>query len=233
MQEGRNFMITDEMLQEASAVVAMEMLRSIPDEPHTFSVRFEKKMRRLLRRARHPVGYRVMRYAAAIILVITVLFGAVFAASPEVRAAVINWVKSAFHEFFKYSAAGTVPSDVEDVEYEYFLPESFDGYTLITTVEELSGKTYLYFNEQGDVLQFSYSHGLNGEGLFIKREDYDAYSDMVGSCVADIYIAKTESQESVIVWQNPNEHVLFTISAVADKDDLMKFAQIVKRTKKE
>ena len=229
MQESGNFVITDAALQAAAEEVAMAMLLDVPAESHTFSARFEKKMKHLLRRARHPVGYRVLRYAAAILLAITVLFGAVFAASPEVRAAVVSWIKSTFNEFFRYSSQETVPPDVE---YEYFLPESFDDYSLLTTVDEPSGKTFVFCNTQGKILHFSYLCGSNEESIYIKTGDFDVYADVINGCHADIYIAKDAEQANVIVWQDQNKHVLFAISAFANQARLLEMAGKVEKVEK-
>ena len=218
-------MITDETLQVAAEEVAMAMLNNIPKETHSFSARFEKKMQRLLRRAKHPVFYQVMRYAAVIVLAVTVLFGAVFAVSPTVRAAVIGWVQSVFHEFYKYSSEETTPPDVE---YEYYLPESFEDYSLLTAVDEENGKTFVYINANGEILQFSYLRGSDEESYFIETEGYTVYRDKVREYSATIFISKTTERENLIVWQDYDKNVLFTISAFADKDKLLDIAEEIK-----
>lgn len=222
-------MITNETLQVAAEEVAMAMLNNIPKETHSFSARFEKKMQRLLRRAKHPVFYQVMRYAAVIVLAVTVLFGAVFAVSPTVRAAVIGWVQSVFHEFYKYSSEETTPPDVE---YEYYLPESFDDYTLLTEINDEAGKTYIYLNEQGSILQFSYAYNSSVD-MLVRAENYDICEGVVGKIKADIYISKTGLETNVIVWQDPDNKALLTLSAFADKDVLSQLAQKVQKTEKE
>ena len=222
-------MITDETLQVAAEEVAMAMLNIIPKETHSFSARFEKKMQRLLRRAKHPVFYQVMRYAAVIVLAVTVLFGAVFAVSPTVRAAVIGWVQSVFHEFYKYSSEETTPPDVE---YEYYLPESFDDYTLLTEINDESGKTYIYMSALGELLRFTYSY--SGESsIFIDTENNDIYKGLVGEHPADIYISKNMEEANVVVWQDPGNNVLLVLSAFADKEELPQLAQKVQKREKE
>lgn len=229
MQEGRNIVITDDMLQVAAEEVAMAMLRSIPEEPHSFSARFEKKMQRLLRRAKHPVFYQVMRYAAVIVLAVTVLFGAVFAVSPTVRAAVIGWVQSVFHEFYKYSSEETTPPDVE---YEYYLPESFDDYSLLTTIDEIDGKTYIYASTTGMMLQFSYVYG-GKTSMYVNSDNMERFGTVVGELAADVYISKTGTETNVIVWQDPSNDALLVLSAFADKEELPQLAEKVQKREKE
>ena len=222
-------MITNETLQVAAEEVAMAMLNNIPKETHSFSARFEKKMQRLLRRAKHPVFYQVMRYAAVIVLAVTVLFGAVFAVSPTVRAAVIGWVQSVFHEFYKYTSEETTPPDVE---YEYYLPESFDDYTLLTEINDESGKTYIYMSAQGKLLQFTFTYS-GKSSIYVDTENNDMCEGLVGEQPADIYISKSETEANVIVWQDPENNVLFVLSAFANKDELPDLAEKVQKREKE
>lgn len=229
MQESRNFVITDETLQVAAEEVAMAMLNNIPKETHSFSARFEKKMQRLLRRAKHPVFYQVMRYAAVIVLAVTVLFGAVFAVSPTVRAAVIGWVQSVFHEFYKYTTEETTPPDVE---YEYYLPESFDDYSLLTTIDEIDGKTYIYASTTGMMLQFSYVYG-GKTSMYVNSDNMERFGTVVGELAADVYISKTGTETNVIVWQDPSNDVLLVLSAFADKEELPQLAEKAQKREKE
>ena len=222
-------MITDETLQVAAEEVAMAMLNNIPKETHSFSAMFEKKMQRLLRRAKHPVFYQVMRYAAVIVLAVTVLFGAVFAVSPTVRAAVIGWVQSVFHEFYKYSSEETTPPDVE---YEYYLPESFDDYSLLTTIDEIDGKTYIYASTTGMMLQFSYVYG-GKTSMYVNSDNMERFGTVVGELAADVYISKTGTETNVIVWQDPSNDVLLVLSAFADKEELPQLAEKVQKREKE
>ena len=225
MRESTHSVITDAALRVAAEEVAMAMLDDVSAEPHTFSQRFEKKMKRLLRRARHPVGYQVMRYAAAIVLAITVLFGAVFTASPTVRAAVVNWIKSVFHEFSRYSSQETVPPDVE---YEYFLPDQFDDYTLLTAIDDESGKTCIFASNEGKILQFTYAHHGN-VSMFVEGENCNVYSSTVGGVPADIYISRIEREANVIVWKNPNGDMLLVLSAHEGKEELQRLAEKVEK----
>ena len=110
-------MVTNAMLREAAGVAESALLQALENKtfgPHQFSERFERKMNKLVRRAKHPIQYNVMRSAAAILLVAAILFGMVFAISPEVRADVINWIKSTFFEYSQYSGEG----EIDNTEYE-------------------------------------------------------------------------------------------------------------------
>lgn len=218
-------MITDEMLSIAAGEVSLSMVESVPDFPHAFSQRFEKKLRALTRRAEHPVSYQVLRHAAAVLIVVSVGLGVLMAASPTVRAAVIGWVRSTFGSLIQYSTDETTPPDAQ---YDYCLPEAFDGYALLTAVDREHGKLCIYSNAEGEILQFEYIYGEEGAKLFVKPENTTHYSDFVGSLPADIYIS-TNGDNCVIVWKDPAANILFWISMIADKDDLIAVAEKVEK----
>ena len=255
-------MLTDAMLSEAAAEAERFLLTIVPEdgEPHTFSKRFEWKMRKLIRRTNHPIRYQVMRTAAAVVLAIATLFGAVMAISPEARAAVIGWVKSAFHEFFEYSLEkpptndnignsantgatnnSTTPNedkninddsqDNEHVRYEYQLSVIPEGYRELNMVERLDGRTYLYINNSMQMLQFSYTYGAENSSMFAKAEEYEQHSVIVNERPADVYIAIKDSETSGIVWQDVSNNILFQISAIYSKDELIAIAETVEKIK--
>lgn len=240
-------MLTDAMLKEAAAEAERFLLSIVPEdgEPHVFSKRFERKMAKLIRRTNHPIRYQIMRTAAAVLLAITTLFGAVMAVSPEARAAVIGWVKSAFHEFFEYSSeASSTGNNVNDdmnnggssqpsepVKHEYHLSVIPEGYRELKVVERLDGKTYLYVNTSMQMLQFSYTYGAQNSSMFAKAEEYEQYSVVVNERSADVYIAIKESETNGIVWQDIGANVLLQISAICNKEELIKIAETVETIK--
>lgn len=235
-------MLTDAMLREAAAEAERFLLSIVPEEgePHVFSKRFERRISKLIRRANHPIRYKVMRAAAAVVLVIATLFGTVMAVSPEARAAVVGWVKSAFYEFFEYSnevpSTNNAPIDEnndgnnptnEPVKYEYCLSVVPDGYRELNVIEKADGKVYLYINDVGQILQFTYTDDTTSNSLFTKSEDYQQYSASVKDVPADVYITSEENETNVIIWQDLHTNMLFQISAMADYSELIKIAEIV------
>ena len=66
-------MLTDEMLctaaAEADSALCNSLLATMGQE-HVFSARFERRMNRLLHRARHPVLYPLLQRAACFLLLV-------------------------------------------------------------------------------------------------------------------------------------------------------------------
>ena len=220
-------MITDAMLREAAAEAERFMLAHLPEvqEPHVFSLRFERKMQKLISRMKHPIRYQVKRYVAAILLAVILLFGTIFAVSPEVRATVIGWVRSTFLEFFQYSNDDTSKPVIAEYELT-IIPE---GYRQLNVIDKKDGKTYLYVNSDGSFLDFTYAYAIGANDLYTDTENYVQHSTTINGLNADIYISKVEDETSLIVWQDPLENILFSISLKADKTELIKLAESVQK----
>lgn len=224
-------MVTDEMLRDAAIEAELFFLSSLPcsnEKPHIFSEKFEKKMNRLIRRVTHPIRYNILRTAAAILIAILTLFGSIFTLSPEVRANVISWVKSAFHEFFQYSSTGTN----EATEYEYYLDEIPGDYRELNVLDRKDGKTYLYANSMGNILQFTYAYGARMDSVFVKTENYTQSTGIVNGIVADIYLTTQENETNAIIWRDPDTDTLLCINTKADQDSLIALAETVCKREK-
>ena len=220
-------MITDAMLKEAAAEAERFMLAHLPEiqEPHVFSKRFERKMQKLLARAKHPIRYQVVRYVAAVLLAIITLFGAVLAVSPEARATVIGWVRSTFFEYFEYEKENT---DVL-IQDEYELAVVPDGYKELNVIKRTDGIMYVFADNSGNILQFAYAYGDRAESVFVDVSNYQQYSDHVHDFPADIYIATKDDETSVIIWRDTDADVIFRVQAKANQAGLIKIAESVRK----
>ena len=92
-------MVTDAALRDAAAEARDALLAAVMAEQaqlHEFSEDFEKRIRKLTRRANHPLRYQVLRYAAVVVLTLATLFGSLVAFSPEARATFVGWFRAAF-----------------------------------------------------------------------------------------------------------------------------------------
>ena len=63
--------MTDYELDRLTQRVMLDAARleygGLPEEPHTFSPAFERRMKKLLRRGRHPVWYKTLHAAACLL----------------------------------------------------------------------------------------------------------------------------------------------------------------------
>ena len=224
-------MVTDEMLQEAAGEAERTLLASLlgrDTEPHQFSGRFENKMEKLIWRVKHPIRYSVIRYVAAVLIVIMTLFGVLFSASPEVRANVINWFKTTFGIFTQYTPADATPTDMK---YDYVLT-GLDDDALVSEIDRENGKLFIYKGEGKSMIKFSYTYGSDNNEIFIESDGYEVSTTVIGTASADIYISKDGSKNSAIVWFDEEGNAILHISANADKKTLIELANSVQKKEK-
>lgn len=221
-------MITDERLRRALEEYDKAVMAALPEPSacdHQFSPRFERKMRGILRMAKHPVAYKTLQRAACILLALLALFGGVIAFNPDVRAAVIEWVKEQFGQFSHYYHTGeTTPEPAEWKQYELgWLPE---GYVLVDSTSKKNRESFFYVNASEQIIQFFYYYETTS-GTFIKEDEHTHKTVSLGEYSADIYLALDPSRGNAIVWTDPESGMLFYISAVATEDELIQMAASV------
>lgn len=222
-------MVTNAMLRQAAQEAENALLQAVENqtyEPHAFSRLFQKKIGKLIRRAKHPIRYHAIRAAAAIFLLIVTSFGVVFAASPDVRADVINWVRSTFLRYSQYSNSGSSSS----IAYEYFFETIPDGYSELQTIDAKDGQTFLYINKESQILQFTYARGSRNDNFFVKTDLHTHIESFVNGNKADIYITSSDKELSAIVWQDSETKTLLCISAKADMELLIALAESITKS---
>ena len=103
-------MITDAQLRKAAEKSSDLYLCYIERDynstsSHEFSASFEKKIRKLRKRADHPYFYKTLHKAAAVILAILISGSAWLAVDTEARAAFFGWVREIYETYFVYRFA--------------------------------------------------------------------------------------------------------------------------------
>lgn len=222
-------MITDEMLAQAAAELADAINESLPNPSecnHQFSPRFEKKMKRLIRKTHHPVFYRSLRTVASIVLVIMIGFGSTLAISAEARENVFGWVKQKYESFYEYFFEGDV-TPTEPAKYQPgWMPE---GCEFVTTIETDGGEIQVYTDDQGTLIRFSYTSGSADEKVSVDGVSYEKEIVEIHGSLAEIYISPNEDETNSMFWTSEDGLVLFTISGNYDKDTLIKIAENIEK----
>lgn len=218
----------EQELQAAAKRVAESMLEGLPDAEacdHDFSEGFRRKMEALLRRQRRrSVQHTVWRYAAALLLTVTLTFGAVMAVSPQARAAVVQWVRTVYensivYRFFNPAPQGALP------RYELtWLPE---GFTETDAYVSQHGCGFLYMNENTEQgIAFDYSSMRDGTATTITPEEGCTISHTeINGMLADFYQMANDNETNVLVLVDEKADIIFTISANIDKDSIFNIAK--------
>ena len=223
--------MTDRALDDLARRVLLDVcgqeygdaIEELPE--HDFSPAFEKKMKKLIRRADHPIRYRVAQAAACILLAALLSGCTVLAISPEARNAFVGWVREIYDTYFVYRYYGETQALPEDVIYRpSWLP---NGYQIIS--EDIGNQIYIiYENEDGEPALFAYTRASESFTLNIDRDGREISQRVfIGDISADLYIDQDEGENNVLIWTDEHKGLVFYISAQLDCDELIKIAESV------
>lgn len=232
-------MIPEEELKRAAADFDREMMDIIPDSyHHDFSPKFERKMKPLLRRGKHPQAFFFAKAAACFLLVVLLAGAALVTFSPEVRASVAEaftaakrWIRGEQQEapgYYYY-----IPED-EDTGGTYLvryqLTEIPEGYQVDREgAADTDGyASYSNGTEKG-FLKFNYFAPASPGMGFVPAEATEYKTGYVRGHEVDLYLAEKPEGVSVIVWVDPETGYLISIGGVFTEEELLELASGVER----
>lgn len=217
------FAVIENHKRELDAIPAREEL----EHKYSFSPEHEARMEELFAGARRakirPLRF-VQRIAAAIFIAVTLLFGALMTDS-EVRAAVWNAVVEWFPQFTSFTFDTSGGGDTSEHQWRpTFIPH---GYTEVGC--EMVGEiTYFdYTDADGNMLYFWYSNAdISSAASDNERREY---SLVLNDGIEYHTFKGNATVNSSIIWEI--EGSVFTLTSVADFDELLKMAFSVEKIK--
>lgn len=217
----------EDLLREAAPGANDLFLSELPgpkDCHYTVSKRFERKMKKLLKRQKSPVLYWVQRSVACFLLVILLGSATVLTFSAEARAAFFGWVREVYETWTSYLYIGHEQEiDTEDTIYEpQWIP---DGYIQTVPPEDGESVFCIYENSEGLPLVFAYTKGQTSAGLFIKQDDHDIKDTTVGKTPAELYLNHNEDDADTLVWIDKDRNIVCWITAHLSEAELIKIAE--------
>ena len=192
-----------------------------------FSSAFEKKMQKLIRRANHPIRYRVAQVAACLLLAALLSGCTVLAVSPEARAAFVGWIRETYESWFVYRYTGEeqpIPGDA--VYAPTWVPE---GYEEIVTPQVGTYVRSQYENDSSELLTVSYLKGTEKSSLNVEWEGAIVQESSVGNLPADLYLNPNDGP-SILVWTDYERDVAFWITAPLSEGELVKVAESIQQS---
>lgn len=229
--------MTDQALDDLARRVLLDAARqeygSLMEEllEHQFSPAFERRMKKLVRRADHPVGYWTARTAACLLLAGVLLAGSVLALVPEARAALAGWVRDVYESWFEYRNVGeNRPVSENTVYYPAWVPEGYKE-----TAAPQAG-TYVraqYENSDRELLTVSYLKGTEtvygSSALNVEWEGAEVRPVQVGRLSADLYL-NPEEGPNILVWTDEIKDAVFWIVAPLEEAELVRVAESVRES---
>lgn len=214
--------MTEKQLRQAAEEYVQALAEGLDaPEEHTFSRRFERKMRGLLAKAAHPAWAAFGRAVASFAMVVLVLFGSVLAVDAEARELFLGWFRQQMDGAVHFSSRN--PSQ-EDTQYQLtWIPEGYEFYDL---VQEYGGETVLYANEAGDLLRFTYLHPSENGETYLFAGEHDEKQISVQGMTGTLYLPHDTINGKDLIWQN-EAGTLFEISGRCDENVLLRMAESV------
>ena len=201
------------------------------DEVHTFSFAFEQKLRRLKRKANHPVLYGPIRRIAVVFLAILIGFGVWMAVDDSARAAVSGWIRETYNMFFVYRYAEEPAASASDAGMRHYrLTWIPDGYTEYKAVELNGNVTVQYIGANEKRLRFSYTSGSHGTDWLVDTADTVHSTVFINGREADLFTSLREDVSSILLWTSDDEDA-FYVCGFLSETELIKMAESVQLQK--
>ncbi|MDE6454756.1 MAG: DUF4367 domain-containing protein, partial [Dysosmobacter sp.] len=234
--------MTDQELNQLARRVMLDAARlehgALLEEPpeHTFSPAFERKMKKLLRRGRHPVWYRTLHAAACVLLALILSGCAVLAVSQEAREVFAGWVREVHETYFLYRFFGDKEKEPVSDESAVYQPAYVPAGYRMERKNVLDGiVSILYINDQsGSLAVFGCFLDTGSSVLQVERDPEDIHKKVfVNGISADLYLDAEEGEANVLVWVDEENGAAFRISGVFGEEELIAMAESVRATPQE
>ena len=213
--------MTEQVLNQLTRRVMLDAVRleydPLETEPHAFSPAFERRMKRLLRRGRHPVWHKTLHAAACLLLALLLSGCAVLAVSPEAREVFSGWVREVHETYFLYhfeTSAEDCPVKGDEI------PQGLDAGKSVLTCED--GK--------GGRLTITYAQEFDVTGLRPDECKADAVSVLVGEDRAFWFPGREGTRH--LVWVDGESGVFFWISGPLAGEELIRIGEGMEKREK-
>ena len=197
-----------------------------------FSAEYKRKMAKMLRQ---PMGYvrrqtrttaqRILRTAASIALVISILFGAMMLV-PSVRAAVgrvvVEWFET--HTAFRFTGNGQGNTE-HSSWYPEYIPEGYSE----ELYDDAFGSVVIRFSKDSDIISLAYSSAEEGYTFYIDNEHSEERSITINQNDAILYATTHPNYPSHIFWMSDDENTAFLLYAKLSTVELIKIAESVSK----
>lgn len=224
-------MIAEDVLRTAAARSSAVYVRYLEQDfdrehRHEFSPQFEKRIKRICRRANHPFLYKSLQRVASIFLAI-LLGGAIWlTVDVDARAEFFGWVKSVYENYIVYRFEPESHPNDSEIYLPTWLPT---GYNKVSS--DYSGDTAMicYIGPDEHGLVFSYSTDSTNAHWFFDTSVSMVKQVYVNGISADLLISDGSEAINTIVWMS-DHNTVFYISASLPEIDMIKIAESVQKT---
>jgi hypothetical protein len=224
--------MTDQALDELARRVLLDTARQeygeLMKEPpeHSFTPAFEKKMKKLLRRAKHPAWHKFAQAAASLLLVIFLTGCAVLAVSPEAREVFAGWVREVYENYFVYTYQGT---DEGETDQRHYCPTWVpDGWQMTRCEDTGPLMAVTYKNGKGGLLGLvCFKDTSAAAAAAIDTSHADEQDIQVNGMDTHIYVDRYENGNNILIWTDEEEGLFFVLTGPLSNEEMVRIAESV------
>ena len=185
---------------------------------------FEKKIRKLFHRAKHPYFYKAIQRIASIFLAAILVGSMYLAVDTEARAAFLGWIKEVYEHSIVYRI---MPSSAAKDLPHYELTWLPDGFVEPDIYENETVYSALYQNSStGEIVIFDY-YRLSSEVQAKLFTDQQPEHVLVNGIIADFYAASSDSESNNLLWIDTEAGVFCAIDSNLSKDVILHIAESI------
>ena len=229
--------MTDQAMEKLARRIMLDAARQEygllqAEQPeHVFSPAFERKMKKLLRRGKHPVWYKTLHAAACVLLALLLSGCAALAVSPAAREIFEGWVREIHDNYFLYKFFGNEERESVSKEEVLYQPSYVPaGYRIEYRSAFSVGIISIHYidDQTGNIVAFTYFPDTSSPVLQITGENEIIYQKVqVNGLSADLYLDSEEGEANAIVWVDEKNGAAFRIGGVLSGEELTRMAESV------
>lgn len=175
-----------------------------------------------------PLWKKTLRSAACLLLACTLGFFTLMAASPIVRAAVVQWVQEWYETHIVYRFQGE-PASEEMPEYQ--ITELPEGFGETNRIESVGYLRVSYRNQQGEQIDLICSRMDSGKATSVSTVNMEVSEVQVNGHPGQFYHSLDPNQSSAIMWADEHSNIMFSVDAFGEKLDILHMSESVELVK--
>ena len=227
--------MTDQKLDELMKQTLWDSIRldgdaiSRMDRKFVPSPAYEAQIRRMLadpngwaKRSENPMWKMILQKAAIILLALSMTLGGMMAASEEVRAMMIRWIRDQFQGTIFYEYFG---DDVSDQIPHFTIGNLPEGYVEVERVGASAFESIYYKDNEDHWIYFNYQYVQQGGASVIVPGDDIILNVKVNGMDGEVYIPQDSEEMTMIHWIDTKQQIHYSIRANLNAEQLITLAE--------
>lgn len=181
------------------------------------------------RKKTRPIWKKSLQVVASIVITFIITLGLLMAASPTVRATVLQWVREWYetHIVYQYSGKAT-----QEEMPQYQIADLPVGYVEIDRSELPGYVSVTYQNAEEEIIYLDYSFIQQGAASDFVTDNMEISEITINGCPGQLFISKIPEQTNAVTWIDMDKNLQFTVDGFLNETDILNVAESVFENKK-